>query len=262
MFDTTRIIRPNFYDGQKVSLNDLQLEQDFSLNNTGRLADVAIGSGVALERPTERVVFDSSDLDVYQSGLVGIDAFDGRGIFETPFLCSDQVGGNQLWIELDGLRLDGFQKTDIVIIAKTFNNTLVYETMEFTKNTGDLSANHYIEVTNLLVNCFLGNNNVSVDGYGSLNLAGAISGDAGGTLVVTEASSMRVGRDTLAGSQTIEPDVVMRDFKTWSSAITLRAAIIEAIGSSNDIDDLDINTTTARTREFAAGAATSLIIGQ
>lgn len=254
MLKTEPNIRPNWYDGQKVSLNDLRDEQNFQIRNAGHLASATAGSGVVLERPTERIVFDSDDLDEFQQGLVAINSFDGRGIFEEPFLCTDRVGGNQLWIELSGLKLDGSQKTTIVILGKNFENELVYETMEFGTNTGDLCTNHYIEVTNLLFGNFLGNGNDSVDGYASLNL--------GGRIVVTEAGSMRVGRDCLAAHQTAEPDVVLRDFKTWTSSLTLASVISTAIGSSNDIDDLDINTTTARTREFEAGASTSLIIGQ
>lgn len=254
MFTTATLTRPNWYDGQKVSLNDLRDEQNFHIGNVGRLADATAGTGVVLERPAERVIFDSDDLDEFQQGLVAIDSFDGRGIFEDPVLCSDRVGGNQLWIELSGLRLDGFQKTTVVIIGKNFANELIYETMQFGQNTGDLSSNHYIEITNLLFGNFLGNGNTSVDGYGSLNL--------GGRIVVTEASSMRVGRDCLAVHQTAEPDVVLRDFKVWTASLTLASVISTAIGSSNDIDDLDINTTTARTRDFAAGAATSLVVGQ
>lgn len=254
MSDTTPLFRPNWYDFQKVSRDDLQLEQDFQLNNTAALADAVAGSGVLLERPQEKVVFDSDDLNEFQQGLVAINVFDGRGIFETPYICSDQVGGNQLFIELSDVNLDGFQKLTVLVLGKTFENALIYETLEFGSNIGELTQNHFIEVTNLLFNNLFGNSNTSVDGYGSLNL--------GGRVLVTEASSMRLGRDAIASEQVKEPDIVLRDFKTWSSGVNLSNTISSAIGTSNDIDDLDINTTTAKTREFASGASTALIYGQ
>jgi len=140
------------------------------------------------------------------------------------------------------------------ILGKTFDNDLIYEHLEFTDNGTRTTRNHYKEVTNLLFQNFKGNTNTLLDGYGSFN--------TGGTVVVTEASSYKVSHDLIASEWVSEPDILFRNFKTYDASKTLQNILEESIGSSNDVNDLNVNTTTASSRIFEEGASTETIYAQ
>ena len=246
--------RNNFFDFMQVSKNDLETEQEFNLQNTAALASAVAGSGVLLDFPTEPVIFDSNDLDAFQQGLVALDTFDGQGILSDPYICTDLIGGNQISVTLSGARVDGVLRTSAVIIGKSFDDDLMYEVVELNDNVSKITRNHFIEVTNVLTQNLKGNQNTSIDGYGCF--------DVGGRLVVAEASSLRLDRGCIAAEQIAEPDLRLTYFKTSDVAKSLHEELIDAIGPANDIDDLNVNTTTATTREFLQGADTSLILAQ
>lgn len=251
---TNPINRPNWYDFQRVSLSDMNAEQSSYLGKVADGNNAALGSGVRLEFPEEPVVFDSASLSVAQSGFVGTSTFDGRGILDSTYSSTDVDEGNQLAIEVTDARLDGVLTMTVTILGKLFDNSLVYEHLEFTNNGVKISRNSYVEVTNVLFQNFLGNTNTTVDGYGSFN--------AGGRVKITEASSLRVGLDLIASEQVRKPDIIFRDYKGYDAGKSLSTIITEAIGPSNDIDALDINTTVANTRTFDIGGTTDIIYGQ
>ncbi len=252
---TTQLLkRNNFFDFKQISKEDLEVEQDFNMGNVAALANAVGGSGVVLDFPVEPTIFDSDALTEYQSGLVAINTFDGQGVLSEPYTCTDTVFGNQLAIALTDARVGGVVHTIAVVLGKTFDGSLIYETLEFASNTEKLTKNHFTEVTNLMFNNLRGNENTSIDGYGSF--------DVGGRLVVTEASSFRAGRGTIAAEQSLWPDLTMAYFKTSESSRSLHTELTDAIGTSNNIDDLSINTTTATYREFTEGASSELILAQ
>lgn len=248
------IERVNYFDFQKITVEDLETDQSAHILTSAANINALAGSGILLEYPQEIVVFDSSTLDDYQQGLVAIDAFDGQGILEEPYLVSDQIGGSQLAIEVVDTRLSGSLKMSVLFLGKSFDSTLMYEIVEIGDNITEVTKNHFKEVTNILFQNFLGNANTSVDGYGSFNV--------GGSVKITEASSYRLSRDYILAEQILEPNMPLRNFKTATAGKTLSVTIREALGPSNDINDLDINTTAAQTRLFEAGGSTSIIYGQ
>lgn len=246
--------RNNFFDFKQVSSEDMAVEQGFNMGSVGLLANTVAGTGIVLDFPQERVVFDSEVMTSAQSALVATSTFDGRGILPAPYNCADQVGGNNIAIEVSGCRIDGFLKTSVVVIGKTFDDSLRYEFVEFNTNTTKITRNKFKQVVNVLFQNFRGNANTTVDGYGSF--------DVGGRVRVTESSPFRPSRACLAASQILEPDLRFANFKTSDSGRLLGVELSEAIGPANEIDDLDINTTVAVEREFAAAADTSLIYAQ
>ena len=248
------ITRPNWYDFQHVSLEDMNTEQTSNLSKNADTNRASLGSGVRLEFPEEPVLFDSDSLSVTQSGYVGTSTFDGRGILDAAYVSTDADEGNQLTVTVTDSKLDGVLSMLVTIIGKLFDNSLVYEHLEFTNNGLKVTKNSFIEVTNVLFQNFLGNANTSVDGYGSYN--------AGGRVVLSEASSMRISPDLIAAEQIRDPDIYFRDYKTYDSGKSLQTILEEAIGTSNDIDALGINTVVTSTRTFAAGATTDIIYGQ
>jgi hypothetical protein len=250
----SRITRPSWYDFQRVSKNDLESEQSSYLDSIATSTRAALGTGVKLTSPQEPVIFDSDDLTATQQGYVAVNTFDGRGVLETPYLTTDQIEGNQIAVTIADARLNGYLSTIVTIIGKTFDDQLVYEHIELTNNGTEVSTNHFKEITNIMFQNFRGNSNTSVDGYGSK--------DVGGTLQVTECSSFRVSRDLIVDQQIIEPDMIFRLYKVYDSGKTLQVVLQEALGTSNDVDDLDVNTTTASTRVFSQGATTDVIVGQ
>lgn len=249
-----RLNRPSFFDFQRVTKEDMKSEQSFQLNNTAAALDAVAGSGVLLDFPQEPVVFDSDDLDEAQQGFVAIDQFDGQGILSEPYKATDLVEGNQLSLTLSESRVAGFVNTLVFILGKTFDSSLIYETVEFDNNVTKMTRNHFIEVTNILFQNLRGNTNTSVDGYGCY--------DVGGRIIVAEAGSMLADVSSISASQTAEPNIEFANFKTAVSGKTLQTTIQEAIGDSNDIDDLDINTTAAQTRLFEEDASSEVIYAQ
>lgn len=251
---TVKVLQNNFYDFDKITLEDMQVEQASNNTNVALTNDSIAGSGVRLSFPQEPVIFDSDSLTVAQSGFEAVNTFDGRGILASPVLSSDLDEGTQVSVTISDARLTGSISTIVTIIGKTFDNDLTYEHLVFKENGTRLTKNHFTETTNILFQNFRGNANTLVDGYGCF--------DVGGRALVTEASSYKVSHDLIADEWTSEPDILFRNFKTYDPAKTIQAILEEAIGSDNDIDDLNINTTTASTRTFAEGASTETIYAQ
>jgi hypothetical protein len=250
----SRINRPNWYDFARASKEKLQQEQSSYLEGISATNKMVLGSGVSLEAPVEVVVFDSSDLTSTQQGYVAVNTFDGRGVLAAPVLMSDQSEGNQLVVELADSRLAGSLSTIVTILGKTFDDTLIYEHVELVDNGFEVTRNHFKEVTNILFQNLKGNNNTTVDGYGSR--------DVGGTLTIKEVSAFRISRDTIVDQQVLEPDMTFRGYKVYDSGKTLSTVLQEALGASNNLDDLNINTTAAQQRTFSASGTTDIIYAQ
>lgn len=249
-----RIKRPNFYDFKTVTKEDLGDEQSSNLSQVAHTNHSVLGTGVKLEFPTEPIIFDSDNLSVEQAGWVSLDVFDGRGVLDEPYLSKDLSKGSQIAFELEDANINGYINTLVSVVGKTFDDTLIYEHILFENNGIHISYNHFKEVTNILFQNFLGNNNTTIDGYGSYNV--------GGRITITEASSMRVSIDCISVEQVLEPDIFFRNYKTYDSGKTLAVVLQEAIGVSNDVDDLDVKTSAGSTRTFAQGASTELIYAQ
>lgn len=252
----------NWYDGQKVTLEDLRLEQTFNKNNVSFTNDAILGSGVLLEFPQEPIIFDSNSLSAAQQGFVAVNTFDGRGILDAPYASTDLDEGTQISVQVTDARLDGTISLVCTIIGKLFDNSLTYEHLEFTNNGIRITRNHYKEVTNVMFQNCLGNSNIFVDGIGSFNTIGATTVTSAGRVLVTQASSYKPSHDSIVAEQVLEPDIIFRDYKVYDPGKSLQIVLEEAIGAGNDVDDLNVNTTVASTRDFEEGASTETIYAQ
>lgn len=249
-----RIKRPNWYDFQRVTLEDLNAEQSSYLAQIAETNRTVLGTGVRLDFPQEPIIFDSENLSLAQAGYVAVSTFDGRGVLAESYFSKDTSNGSQLNVRVSDARLAGYVALVITVIGKLFDGTLVYEHLVFNNNISQITKNHFKEVVNILFQNFRGNTNTSVDGVGCFNV--------GGRVVITEASSLLTGTDCIASQFTAEPDVIFRDYKVYDPGKALQTVLEEALGSSNSLDDLNINTTSASTRTFVAGASTEVIYGQ
>lgn len=248
------LLKNNYYDGQKVYIENLKKDQTFFENSVALGRKGAQGTGVIVDRPEERVVFDSDFLTPTQQGYVSVVTFDGRGVLESPVSTSDPVLGNQLFVRVSDCNIIGSFELLVTILGKTFDNQLIYEHLVFSNNYEQVTKNHFVEITNIMFQNFRGNANVTVDGRGSLNTAGRV--------VIGEVSSFKISKDFVVDRQVAEPDLNFRGYKTYDGAKTLETILIEAVGPSNDVDELDVNTTTTLTRTFPAGASNQLIYSQ
>lgn len=244
----------NWFDFRKVNLEDLVLEQTSNNTNVALTNNAIMGSGILLDFPEEKVIFDSDSLSVEQSGWVSLGTFDGRGVADAAYTPSDPEEGNQIAVTISDARLDGAVNTVVTLFGKLFDNSLFYEHLEFKNNGTLVSKNHFKSVLNYAFQNFRGNNNTYVDGYGCF--------DVGGRCIISEASSYRISRDLVAAEQSRKPDMIFRSYKVYNPALTLENVVQDAIGASNDVDELDITTTVANTRSFEEGGTTETIYAQ
>jgi hypothetical protein len=247
-------LRNNWFDGKKVTLEDMRVEQNSYLDSINEVSNVVMGSGVILDFPQEVVIFDSNSLSSAQQGWVAVNTFDGRGILETPVRATDLDEGNQVSVTISDCRIGGSIKVICTIIGKLFDGTLKYEHLVFTENGTRVTYNHFKEVTNVFFQNLYGNLNTLVDGYGCFNTAGRA--------VVCFSSSYKVSHDLIAAEQVLEPDIIFRNYKVYDMGSSLQAVLQEAVGSSNDVDDLDINTTVSQFRLFSENQSTEVIYAQ
>lgn len=246
--------KTNFYDFRQLNLEDMNLEQTAANTSIALTNDALSGSGVLLDFPEEITIFDSDSLTAAQAGWVAVSTFDGRGILSEPITASDEDEGCQVSVTVSDSKLDGCLSLTVTIIGKLFDDSLVYEHLEFSNNSTQVTKNHYKEYVNFLFQNFKGNSNIVVDGYGCFRTDGRV--------LITEASSYKVSPDLIAAEQIAEPDIIFRNYKTYDAGKTLSQVLQEAIGTSLSVDDLDVRTSSTATRTFAQGASSETIYAQ
>lgn len=229
---TTRLpvsgIQPNWIDAQQVAKEDMDVQQAFDNQQNEAIVQNFFGSGVLLENPVPRVLFDSDIPDATQAALIAAKNFDGTGI--TPALQpSDTNQGNQLAIELTGSNVFGRFAVYVVVIGVDFNGNIQYERFYFHRNDIQVTTKHYVRILSLLFNNFKGNNNGSAEWDGRI--------------VVREAKPFELSRDTISACQDIEPNIFFRDFNIADVNSNLYNTLQTAIGTEFTADALDINVT-------------------
>lgn len=231
-----------FRDAQRVSKEDLDVEQSYNNQIQAATINNHFGSGILLENPEQVVIFDSDNLTSVQANLLAVGNFDGTGL--SPHSQPSDVNlGNQLEVQLTGSSAVGRFSTKVAIIGLSFDDTLQIDRFYFYKDESQVTANHYKKVLAILTNDFQGNNNCS------RNL--------GGRLVIKEARSFQVSRDPVMIAQDVEPDVFWRDFKIANSTSTLQITLQTAIGPEYNVDSLNVNTTGRPNRVLATGDVSS-----
>lgn len=253
--------RVNFYDGQEISEEDLDLEQTAWHDSIANAVDFQSGSGVEQEFASQRVLFDTSDVPTSISDLLTNNVFDGVPIYETDELGlttftqpSDSVKGTQLEVELSGASLPGIFNAKVYVFGTSLAGTLTHEVLTFETNEVQVTRTYFTEMIAIMTQDFRGNSNTSIDGTASR--------DAGGRLKISEVVPMKLVRDPIMVSQEIEPTMEYVNFKPADQSKTLNNLLTEiAAVNSLSVDDLRINVTATTTR-LLPKATPGLIVGQ
>lgn len=254
--------RVNFFDGQEINEEDLDLEQNAWLETTANAVDFLAGSGVEKEFATQRILFDTENVPASVQNLINTQNFDGEPIYQNDAFGlqvyeqpSDTFEGNQLEVEVSGASLDGTPNMKVYIFGIIFGDNYFQEVLTFKGNGSQITRNYFTEIVAIMTQDFRGNQNTIVDGVASRN--------AGGRLRILEALPMTVARDVIMAEQSIEPNMDYVDFKPATLAKTLDIVLQEiSTRAGKSIDDLRINTTATNVRELPPNDSTGLIIGQ
>lgn len=222
-------------DAQRVDKDDLDTEQGHKNQIDSAIVQNHFGSGVLLETPEQKVLFDTTNLTVTQAAILAAGNFDGIGL-EFHDQPSDINLGNQLEVELLNSDVFGRLSVKVLIIGLSFDNQLIMDKLTFHKNEKQVTAKHYKRLLSVLFNDFKGNNNCSRNN--------------GGEVTIKEAAPFELSRDPIMVSQDVMPDLFFRDFKTSGTVTStlpgisdLYATLQDAIGSEYTVDALDINIT-------------------
>jgi hypothetical protein len=241
-------IQNKWNDAQRVNQEDLNVEQSFVNNTTAAIVNNFMGSGVLLESPVPKIIFDSDNLDITNKLIEEAGDFDGHGIsIPDANQPTDKNLGNQLAIELSGSSIYGRSNIKVLIIGLSFDDEIIQERFYFHRNETQVTENHYKKIITLMFNDFLGNKN------GSKN-------DCGARIIIREAKPFEISRDPIMIAQDVEPNLFYRDFKVYDSSKELFEVMQEALGAEWNADALQINITGKQPhRELAVGDITTQI---
>ena len=225
----------NFYNGMKINESDLEAEQSRNVGIDAANINNFFGSGVLDENPLPPTIFDTANMNTEQESFFQQHTFDGRNIYTGTNISavSDEIEGVNLAIQLSDIRLDGAASSKVLIIGDTFGGDLVYDDLTFNNNGTKITRNRYKNIRAILFNDFAGSKT------GSLNYA-ANDGTDGyeftGQCIIREAASMEVSADSHIAYQTAQPNQFFKDFKPYTSTITLTELLQDAIGPDKGLD--------------------------
>jgi len=253
--------RTNWFDGQNVTENDLDTEQNAWHSTVSAGVDLLAGSGVQQEFSTQPILLDTSNVPSSISNLITTQNFDGEPIYpidsfgNTTFTQpSDSLQGNQLVVEILGSSLDGSARAKVYIFGTIFGGYFKQEVFVFEDNGTKTTKNYYTSIVAIMTQDFRGNQNTVVDGTASRN--------NGGVLRILEALPMKVARDTIMSEQSQEPNQDYINFKPANSSKTLNTVLDEIAATEGlDKDDLEISTTSTSQRTLDS-SDNGVIIGE
>lgn len=237
-------IQNNWNDAQRVDKQDIDTEQDHKNQNDASIINNHFGSGILPLSPTQNIIFDSDSLTAEQAALVASNDFDGTGV-DAHTQPSDSNLGNQLEVELSGSDAFGRLSVKVLIVGVDFEGNSQYDRFTFYTNEKQVTRKHYARILGIFFNDFKGNNNCSRT--------------LGGRIVIREAASYELSRDTIMVAQDVEPNLFFRDYKTPNQAVTLYNTLQAGIGSEFSVDSLDINTTVKIDRNLVANDVSTRI---
>lgn len=253
--------RNNFFDGQEINEEDMDLEQTAWHGTLADDINFLAGSGVEKEYTTQKVLFDTSDVPTSVSTLITTESFDGEPLYEedsfgnTIFLQpTDTTQGNQLEVEISGASLDGSATLKVYLFGTTFDDEFEEEVLTFDSNGSRITRRYFTSIVAIMTQDFRGNQNTLITGTACRN--------AGGRLRVLEALPMAVARDTIMVEQAREPNQDYVSFKPATLFKTLDTVLDDiATEAGKDKDDLGINVTSTTTRQLEVNE-TGVIIAQ
>lgn len=205
-----------WFNNQVVDDSDLTLEQIYQDTVTSGIINNHIGTGILKESLNDKVVFDS----LLEPGIL-----DGISILpqNQP---SDPNLGNQLKITLTNSNVSRKRNVKIVLFGLDYLNNIIFESFIFKTNESQSTNKHFIKITSILVNDFIG------ESEKSLNL--------GGRLVITECDSFSLSKETKILSQDNQPNLLFRDLYFYDG-VTLSQFLSTNL-SVYDPTDLNIYT--------------------
>jgi hypothetical protein len=248
---TTRIpvsaLQNKWSDAQRVDKSDMDTEQNYNNQTNSAIVQNFFGSGVLLDSPEPRIIFDSENLTAPQAALFAAGSLDGVGL-DPHLQPSDSNYGNQLAVDLTGSSVFGRYSVKVAIIGLDFEGNLQCDKFVFHKDETQISKNHYTRVLTILFNDFMGN----------LNCSKLLDGK----ITIREAKPFELSKDCKSVSQDLMPDLFWRDFKVADCNKSLFQTLQEGIGSDYSIDALSINTTGKQPHRKIGPNDVTTIIGQ
>ena len=230
------VLRPIFYDGQRIDETDLNSEQTANETIEASIIDNHVGDGVLPEVLVQNIIYNSAIAIGYQDGLA----------IQPQSQPTDNNLGNQLAITLTGSTASGKRQIKVCIIGLDFQNNLQYEVFYFEKNETQISSQHFAKVLILLFNDFIGNP--------------LLSFNLGGQIVITEANPMTLSRDVIMVAQDQQPSLFWRDFFLDLSVSQLGLqGMLQAALPTYNIADLNIYTSELADLPLLSGDVTTQI---
>ena len=267
-----KLPRVNFFDGQKVTEADLDVEQIHHRGLVSRAVSDFHGSGVLdKNRMSPVVLLDTSMPGAYleeeaesRSGpVISAGGYDGRAIYldRQP---SDRGYGNRLEVEASGLEIGGRTACKVLVLGRTFSSlndagVIVAEVVELLDNGVKITENYYLNVIAVFFNNFSGGSGATEHSSSeeSLNTSGNT-----GKIVLREAGPLKVFSRTRSVSQTESPNIDFANFVTSSTGNSLEEEMLMAMGSSHSFSDLYFEPTVSEKLKFEAGGNTIKSYGQ
>lgn len=239
--------RVNFFDGQKITENDLDVEQINNLRSSSEIVEDFHGSGVLKKNILEkRFLFDSTAPGKYGENLSKEDVESGRYDGKPIYLdrgVSDVDYGTRVVFELSGVNILGGVTPKILIVGRKFDGVddsgyLTTEIIEFTKNTALVSKNYYKNIVAILMNNFsggIGQNHF----YSQIESENTI-GDTG-KLLVYEAEDLSVFPDLVSQQNNLSPNFDIASFITSDVNNTIQDEIASVLIGEDAIESLFID---------------------
>jgi hypothetical protein len=253
--------RVNFFDGMQLTETDLDVEQTAWHDGLANRLDFLSGSGVELEFADQRLLFDSDNVPSSVGDLITGGNFDGHPIYENDLFGfevfqqpSDFTEGVQLEVQISGANLLGAFNLKVYIFGLIYGGFFRQEVLTFNDNSTHVTHNYFTEIVAIMTQDFKGNSNIIVDGVPCRN--------AGGRLRISEATPMMVVMDDIMAEQSVEPNMDYVNFKPSTMAKTLGTLLDEIADTKGlNADDLNINTTSTKTRELPPNV-NGFVVGQ
>jgi len=246
--------RVNWYDGQQVTEEEMEDEQNRNIDiDAANIANFH-GSGVVQSAALPQTILDTADLNPQQQTLLDGYSFDGSNVYTgTPLsTVSDETQGVHLAITLSDVRLAGIASTRVLIIGDEFGDNLIHDELIFEGNGTQITRGRYKTIRAIMFNDFAGNlrgsNSFAIeeDGYAMV-----------GRCVIREAADMEVSPDVVIASQIKQPSRFFYNFYPASLSVTLTQLLQDVIGADKSIADLDIALDSTAQRELVENDVTT-----
>ena len=240
--------RVNFFDGQKITEQDLDEEQIHHRSASSDIVKDFHGSGVVRDRLFEsRILLDTSDPDAYSEDdenpskfMLEDGSYDGAPV-HLDVQPSDNVYGNRLEVEAKDIAAVGRLTSKVLIVGRAFNGIddsgeLVSEVIEFKEDGKKLTKYYYVKVLGVLFNNFSGGaGRTEGETYiESLDL----STETGGKIIFRESEPLSVYSNTMSVYQIESPNIDLANFITSDPDNDIQTEITTLLGADNSFADL------------------------